>query len=398
MPSTRTYHSISRSLNNASLAMPSLARASRIPTPQCASVARIPIATARSIPRPVNSLSVARKYIPTVQRARPSTTVASMASSFAAMSISKPANQAIASPSAPKPTSSLPGVAVPCSKLASDRIQARRQRIVANLQASRKRPTAPASIPKSSSMPSRAVPPAVTTPASIPQSSSMPSRAVPPAVTTPASIPQSSSMPSRAVPLAVITPVSILKSSSKPSRVIPAPPVNALASTLTSSWMPSRSRKPRGTKPYCEGRPGCLDEDGNRPQADYQPLFYFGIRCKCHPTEGDIPAQHKIGPRLWKTTPAEADVDPKRPRIVRFADNLVQSTRTFRPWYNKTWPSPEQSSDDTTEAEDDAAISAMDTPPAVEVNTNLLPGSSDFQSTWQTLMDEGFPDDDEHFS
>ncbi|KAF6221702.1 hypothetical protein HO133_001670 [Letharia lupina] len=292
------------------------------------------------------------------------------------MSISKPANQAIASPSAPKPTSSLPSVAVPCSKLASDRIQARRQRIVANLQASRKRPTAPASIPKSSSMPSRAVPSAVTTPASIPQSSSMPSRAVPPAVTTPASIPQSSSMPSRAVPLAVITPVSILKSSSKPSRVIPAPPVNALASTLTSSWMPSRSRKPRGTKPYCEGRPGC----------------------KCHPTEGDIPAQHKIGPRLWKTTPAEADVDPKRPRIVRFADNLVQSTRTFRPWYNKTWPSPEQSSDDTTEAEDDAAISAMDTPPAVEVNPNLLPGSSDFQSTWQTLMDEGFPDDDEHFS
>lgn len=86
---------------------------------------------------------------------------------------------------------------------------------------------------------------------------------------------------------------------------------------------------------------------------------------------------------------------PTRPRIVRFADKIVSSTRTFRPWYNKTWPSPEDSSDDTTEAEDDAAIRAMDPPPAVEANPP--PSSSDFQSTWQALMDEGFPDDDEYF-
>lgn len=282
MPSTRTYHSILRSVNYASVAMPSLATASRIPAPQCASVVRIPITTARSIPRPVNSPSVARKYTPTtVQRARPSTTIASMASSFAAMSISKSVNQAIASPSAPKPTSSLPYVAVPCSKLASDRIQARRQRVIANLQPAKKRPTAPASISKPSSMPSRAVPPAIVTPVSIPQSSSTPPRAVPPP------------------PPAVITPVSILKSPSKPSRVIPPPAVHGPPSTLVSSWMPRPSCKPRGTKPYCEGRPCKTDRHGNRLRRDYQPLFYFGIRCTCHTAGGTIPTKPWV-----RTSPA----------------------------------------------------------------------------------------------
>ena len=341
MPSTRTYYPNLRSFNTASVA-PAPATASRIPAPQVASVARLPIATARSIPRPVDSRSVARKYMPTAQRARPSTTIASMASSIAAMSISKPINQAIASPSAPKPISSLPRVAAPCSKLASDRIQARRQRVIANLHAAKKRPTAPASIRQSSSMPSRAVPPAT------------------------------------------ITPVSILKAPSTPSRVIPPPsPANARRSTLVSSWVPPRGRKPRGTEPYCQRRPRRVDGNGNRLVEDYQPLFNFGIECTCHTTDED-----RLGPRLWKTTPAEADVDSRRPRIVRFADNLVQSTRTFRPWYLSVWPYPETTEDYTTEAEDDAAIAAMDNPP---------PGSSNFQSTWQALMDEGFPDDDDYY-
>lgn len=357
MPSTRTYHSMLRSVNNAPVAMPSLATASRIPAPQRASVVRVPIATARSIPRPVNSPSVARKYTPTiVQRARPSTTIASMASSFAAMSISKPVNQAIASPSAPKPTSSLPCVAVPCSKLASDRIQARRQRVIANLHAAKKRPTAPASISQPSSMPSRAVPPAVVATASIPQSSSTPPRAVPPPAP------------------AVITPVSILKSPSKPSRVIPPPAAHAPASTLVSSPMPRPSRKRRGTMPYCEGRPCTTDRNGNRLRLDYQPSSYFGIRCTCHTAGGTIPTKYWIGPRRWRTTPAEADIDLTRPRVVRFADNPVQSTRTFRPWYNRTWPRAVSSKDYTTEAEDDAAIQAIDNP-----------------------GNEGFPDDDDFF-
>ena len=35
----------------------------------------------------------------------------------------------------------------------------------------------------------------------------------------------------------------------------------------------------------------------------------------------------------------------------------------------------------------------MDNPPAVEAITDPLPGSSNFEGTWQALMDEGFPDD-----
>lgn len=287
MPSIRTYHPILRSFNNAPVAMPSFATASRIPVPKCASVARVPIATARSIPRPVNSLSVARSYTPTVQRVRPSTTIASMAFSFAAMSISKPVNQAIARPSAPKPTASLPRVAARCSKLASDRIQARRQQVIARQAVARKRPTAPASTPQSLSMPSRAVPRS-----------------------------------------AVTAPVSILKTSSKPSRAIPPPPAQASASTLVSSWMPRSWSKPRGTDHYCDRRPREVDSDGNVLREDYQPLFYFGIECTCHARDED-----RIGPRRWKTTPAEADVSalfrtrlPLQTRILCLEETMLTPT------------------------------------------------------------------------
>lgn len=313
MHSTRNYHSISLSSINAPVAMPSLATGSRIPAPQCASVARVPIATAQSIPRPVNTLPVARRHLPTDQRSRPSTTVDNLASSLAAMSISKPDNQAIAPPSAPKPKSSLPCLADSCKKLASDRIQARRQQVIANLEAPKKRSTAPVSIRQSSPIPSRAVSPAVVTPASIPSSPSMPSGVAEPAI---------------------ITPVSILKSPSMPSRVIPPPSArDRRASTRVSVWMPRGWQAFRGRAPYCEN----------------------------------------VSPRHWKTTPAEADVDPGRRRIVRFADKLVQSTKTFRPWYNKTWPPPAKSTDETTEEEDDAAIRAMDNPPQAAANTNPLP-------------------------
>ncbi|CAF9910109.1 MAG: hypothetical protein ALECFALPRED_006284 [Alectoria fallacina] len=356
--------------------MPSHATACRKPI-QCTSVARVPIATAGSTPRPVNSLSVARQSTSTVQHARPSA-IASMASSFAAMSVSSPANQAIVSPNAPKPTSSLPRVAARCSKLASDRIQARRQRVTANLDVAKKRPTAPTSIRQTSSMPSRAPPP-------------------PPAVIAPASSCQLSSMPSR-VPSsspAVTTPVSILKSPLKPSRVIPPPSVYAPASTIVSSWKQYGYREPRGRMPYCEGRPRIADKNGNRLVLDYQPQSFGGIKCTCHTEGGIIPTESWIDPRQWKTTPAEADVTPGRRRIVRFANNPVRSTRRFKPWYNTFWPPPEKSDDDATEKDDDAAIRAMDNPPAIEAITKPLPSSSDFESTWQALMDEGFPDDED---
>ena len=200
-------------------------------------------------------------------------------------------------------------------------------------------------------------------------------------------------MPSRAATPATITPVSILKSRSKPSRVIPPPPIHARkSSTLVSSWMPSRGREPRGPEPYCNGRPRELDCDGNQLVGDYCPLFSFGIKCTCHPD-----GQGQTGPRQWRTTPAEAEVDPARPRVVRFADNPVSSTRTFRPWFNKVWTSPEDSTDDSTEADDNAAISAIDNPPVPVATTNPLPGSSNFESTWQALMAQGFPDDEAYF-
>ena len=395
MSSTRINQPILRSVNNAPVAMPSHATACRKPI-QCTSVARVPIATAGSTPRPVKSLSVARQSTSTVQHARPSA-IASMASSFATMSVSSPANQAIASPNAPKPTSSLPRVAAPCSKLVSDRIQARRQRVTANLDVAKKRPTAPTSIRQTSSMPSRAPrpPPAVIAPAPNCQSSSMPSRAPPPppAVIAPASSSQLSSMPSRVPPPP--TPVSILKSPLKPSRVIPPPSVHAPASTLVSSWKQYGYREPRGRMPYCEGRPRIADKHGNRLVLDYQPQSFGGIKCACHTEDGIIPSESWIDPRQWKTTPAEADVTPGRRRIVRFANNPVRSTRRFKPWYNRLWPPPEKSDDKATEKDDDAAIRAMDNPPAVEATTKPLLSSSDFESTWQALMDEGFPDDEE---
>ncbi|CAD6567038.1 MAG: hypothetical protein ASARMPREDX12_009229 [Alectoria sarmentosa] len=422
MSSTRINQPILRSVNNARVAMPSHATACHKPI-QCTSVARVPIATAGSTHRPVKSLSVARQSTSTVQHARPSA-IASMASSFAAMAVSSPANQAIASPNAPKPTSSLPRVAAPCSELVSDRIQARRQRVTANLDVAKKRPTAPTSIRQTSSMPSRAPrpppaviapapsyqsssmpsrapppPPAVIAPAPSYQSSSMPSRAPPPppAVIAPASSSQLSSMPSRVPPLprAVTTPVSILKSPLKPSRVIPPPSIHAPASTLVSSWKQYGYREPRGRMPYCEGRPRIADKHGNRLVLDYQPQSFAGIKCTCHTEGGIIPTESWIDPRQWKTTPAEADVTPGRRRIVRFADDPVRSTRRFKPWYNRLWPPPEKSNDKATKKDDDAAIRAMNNPPAVEATTKPLPSSSDFESTWQALMDEGFPDDDE---
>ncbi len=241
--------------------MPSLATATGIPAPQHASVACLPLATARSIPRPVNSLPVARKYTTTVQRARPST-IASMASSLAAMSISKPVNQAIASSSATKPTPSLP-----CRKLASERIQARRQRVIANLTAPKKRPTAPASTHQSSSVPSRAVSPAVK-------------------------------------PLK-----SALKRKDSRPRVIPPP--TTCAPVVSSRYLDLTSLKPRGDQPYCEGRYCELDPDtGNRPHTEYAPLYSFGIACTCHNAGGTEPNQLFIDCREVSYCPCSLSLFP----------------------------------------------------------------------------------------
>ena len=55
-------------------------------------------------------------------------------------------------------------------------------------------------------------------------------------------------------------------------------------------------------------------------------------------------------------------------------------------WWGTIWPKCEKSEDQTTEAEDDAAVQAMDNPAAV---------SSGFHNNWQSMLDQYFPDDDE---
>ena len=149
--------------------------------------------------------------------------------------------------------------------------------------------------------------------------------------------------------------------------------------------LPDRRRlKPRGVKPYCKVRPCVRDLDGNIHHSDYRPLFYKGIDCTCHSQE--IPTQYWVAPHEWQTTPAEAEVDPRRPRVVRFERNPVRSTKTISRWWNDVWSECERSVDPSTEAEDDEDIHAIDNPPPAD----------DFNSTWQALMDEGFPDDDDY--
>ena len=317
MLSSRNHHSYFN--ENAPVALSSPATASRIPAK--ASVAMPSVAAAVSR-KTVNNAPVAMTSTATACRipVHQSATVASVPTA--------------AVQHAPAP--SLPPAAVSRSKLVLDRIQARRDRVIANLDATKKRPTAPASTRQPPSMSSRAPRPAVSAPVSIRQPPSMPSRALPPAapqpaVRAPVSIPQPPSMPSRAPsPAAPIVPppppVSILKSAMKPSRTIPRP-ANAWESTVVSSWVPGRhsqTLRPRGTLPYLG------------------------------------PSECFIRPSQWKTTPAEADVVLSRPRIVRFAANPVSKTRRVWRWWERVWTPFHTSRDKSTEEDDDAAIAALD--------------------------------------
>ena len=80
-------------------------------------------------------------------------------------------------------------------------------------------------------------------------------------------------------------------------------------------------------------------------------------------------------------------------------------------WWTTVWPYFETSQDRTTEAEDDAAIYAMDNPPTrseFQSNTRAMMdkyfpddeddppvANSDFKSSMRAMMDQYFPDDDE---
>ena len=320
MLSSRTHHSVLSEID-ASTALSSVAVASRIPANASVAMPSVAAAVLRTSVNnaPVDTISTATACrIPVHQCA----TVASV----------PPA----AVQHAPAPAPSLPPAAVSRSKLVLDRIQARRNRVIANLDAAKKSTTAPASTRQSPSMSSRAPRPVVRAPVSIRQPPSMPSRAPPPAapkpvVRAPVSISQPPSMPSRAPsPAAPVAPppppVSILKSAMKPSRTIPRP-ANAWESTVVSSWMPgphSQHLRPRGKLPYYDS------------------------------------PEWNIDPPAWKTTPAEADVVPSRSRIVRFAPNPVTRQRWIRSWWKKVWPRFQTSRDKSTKEDDDAAIAALD--------------------------------------
>ena len=89
-------------------------------------------------------------------------------------------------------------------------------------------------------------------------------------------------------------------------------------------------------------------------------------------------------------------MDPHRPRQVRFAGSEVVTT--FEPWYEDAWGDFEDVQDPATEADDDLEILALDLNTlSVEASPSSPPppAKSDFQSTFDKLMAEGFDDDED---
>ena len=94
----------------------------------------------------------------------------------------------------------------------------------------------------------------------------------------------------------------------------------------------------RGEGPYCPARVAAVG--------------YIGESCLCHNPNSPVFRRHSqtwgyhIRPELWSTTPAEADVNPRRQRRVGFAETLVTSVQEFDRWYLDTYGLPESSPDD----------------------------------------------------
>ncbi|KAL9125193.1 MAG: hypothetical protein Q9217_005564 [Psora testacea] len=130
----------------------------------------------------------------------------------------------------------------------------------------------------------------------------------------------------------------------------------------------------RGSDNYCSGRPSILYDDGTPWQSTIDGVPHHGRTCDCHPSDSDIAADTwGCNPQQWATTPAEEDVQPNRPRKVRFADHLhpgydsvVTSCIEFKRWYKTTWPSKEDENIDYSwvedEEEDDVAIEEQPEP------------------------------------
>jgi hypothetical protein len=171
-----------------------------------------------------------------------------------------------------------------------------------------------------------------------------------------------------------------------------------LPAIIKPVFLPLLSRSDRGGQQYCQHR--WFDPTN----VDLEPfgygLPYDGRPCPCHGMPLQKPGYY-IEPRLWSTTPAEADVDPKRVRRVRFAGTTTAITPTDNhgKYYRRVFWTPEDheadsyrsyaSADPATKEDDESAIAELDSAvaatPAKLTSTDL-----------QAIFDEcNFSDDEE---
>ena len=102
----------------------------------------------------------------------------------------------------------------------------------------------------------------------------------------------------------------------------------------------------RGADNYCDGRPCRMFDTGQFSWDTLSGSVHAGRSCICHAPVTHLAAdKYHISPRNWATTPAEADLEPSRPRKVRFLGDdkdgfltPVTKISTFERWYNTAWP------------------------------------------------------------
>lgn len=115
----------------------------------------------------------------------------------------------------------------------------------------------------------------------------------------------------------------------------------------------------RGQYSYCPAR-------WHASSSAFYSTGFPGKPCDCHGpslpfVEGrDIPASahYYIPPAAWATTPAEADVDVNRPRILTFNEDVVFDF--FDKWYMEAYGDFEKSTAQSTPAHDDEEIRRLD--------------------------------------
>ena len=188
--------------------------------------------------------------------------------------------------------------------------------------------------------------------------------------------------------------------SARPSRILthsigcrPRSVIDAKA--FRPVFLSLRKRSRRGRAPYCCGRPWARHENGEFMARPYvQPMV--GKVCPCH---GQPKEEYHVRPGQWATTGAEDDVDPHRPRVVRFGGSTVVGT--FEPWYLDAYGEASESTDMATQADDD-----LEAPPSPPPASKPKPPSSPhaepppspkskFDAIWEECMATPFEDDED---